>query len=194
MSFDSKRIVSYMNSYRKSTLLLFVLEETSSKLEHFEMTEMNEHYFEINFKLEQGKNKAFRRHFKKTLHDSNDARLELVALHEKRLFISWPNIVPGFLASLLWLPLPLSFQSFQDTLPYLFQNFIPSPHVSLIGVCLIGFIHFLEAMVVVNVLSRMKVSVGTIFIWFIFTMIFGYLQTEKAMFLSKVHSKGHKEQ
>ena len=191
------KIKEYVNENRKSTLLLFVLSsiETYSwysnrRIKSYFMKECTDKYFEIQVEDQSSVKTNIRKNFDNDLKSNSDAYKQFISWHEKELFVSLPPVLQGTLALLLWFPLPLCWQNIQRDMPLFIQPYLPSPHVALIAVGCVTFIHFLEGLLVVSMLVRTKVSTLTIISWFGLTMLFGYLQTEKALFLHKVYSKG----
>ena len=190
-STEGDRIRDYMNNCRKSTILLFALKGTSLGIKSFEMTSFTEKYFEIMVRTTSSDKKIpIAVHFNPPLNSFNEAQKRLVYMHENDFFYSLPSVLPGMLSLLLWLPLPLCSQAVQFDMPLFIQPYLPSTHVALIAVGCILFIHFLESLLVMSMLLRVRVSAATIFAWVMLTLVFGYLQTDKALRLHKVHSKG----
>ncbi len=192
-----EQIKEYVNENRKSTLLLFAISSietytwySNRRIKSYVMKECTDKYFEIQVEDKSSVKSVIRKKFGKDLRANSDAYEQFTLWHEKELFVSLPPIFQGTLALLLWFPLPLCWQNILHEMPLFLQPYLPSPRIALIAVCCVTFIHFLEGLLVVSMLIRMKVSTFTIFSWFGLTMLFGYLQTEKALFLHKVHSKG----
>ena len=184
MSFHPENIIASINNERRSTLLLIILGRTNAKIENFDVVSLNSNYFEIEVSIANQIEKMYiKSFFKEKLTDDLSAEKKIKELHENSLFLSFPKILPGLLATLIWAPLPLCSIYFQNILPDSIHPYLPTTKLAAILTTLIFLIHAIEALIVSNILIKIKVSKLTIFFWAILTIWFGYLQTEKALLI-----------
>jgi hypothetical protein len=184
MSFHPENIIASINNERRSTLLLIILGRTNAKIENFCVVSLNSNYFEIEVSIANQVEKMYIKVFhKEKVIDDLSALKKMTELHENSLFLSFPKILPGLLATFIWAPLPLCSIDFQNSFPDSIHPYLPSTKLAAILTALIFLIHAIEALIVSNILIKIKVSKLTIFVWAILTIWFGYLQTEKALLI-----------
>ena len=190
MSLDYEAIVAYINNHRKSTLLLLVIRESDCLEDEYKVVRMTKDFFELA-NISSPDRTTKRIYFLKQIESIEDAKEQLTILHKGVIHITYPTFVQGVVVTFLWMMFYLPY-AHRYLLPSQVEPFFPSPAVAGWILIILFITHFLESILVVYKLSYIKISNGTMLVWWILTMVFGFPITKKALHLHKSHRRSMK--